>query len=224
MATYNGSEYLKEQVDSILVQLSDDDELVVSDDGSADSTIEILQSYNDPRIKIHHNIERKGVIGNFENALSKSIGDYIFLSDQDDVWAKDKVKLCLKKLENCDLVLHDAQGWDGENFLWESFFSLRGAKKGYWQNLLKNGYIGCCMAFTNKLKSVVLPFPKSISMHDVYIGLVAERKFRVKFIDHALIKYRRHSNNASPTGEKSSYSIMHKCKSRINLLIYTLTK
>ena len=84
MATYNGEKYLREQVGSILTQLGENDELVVSDDGSTDSTIDILKSYNDPRIKIFINTGRHGVNSNFENALRHADGDYIFLSDQDD--------------------------------------------------------------------------------------------------------------------------------------------
>ena len=72
--TYNGEKFLKPQVDSVLSQLSQDDEIIVSDDGSSDNTIEILESYKDRRIKIFKN-SRKGVISNIENALQQSIGE-----------------------------------------------------------------------------------------------------------------------------------------------------
>ena len=68
MATYNGAKYIKEQLDSIIPQLREDDELIVSDDASKDDTLKIVQSYNDPRIKIFHN-ENHGVAHNFENAM-----------------------------------------------------------------------------------------------------------------------------------------------------------
>ena len=89
MATYNGEKYIREQIDSILPQLSDSDELVISDDGSSDSTIDIIQGYNDRRIRLYHNT-RHGVTWNFENALRQSRGDVIFLADQDDVWKPGK--------------------------------------------------------------------------------------------------------------------------------------
>ena len=108
MATYNGERYLREQVDSILRELGEGDELVISDDGSTDSTLDIIKSFGDVRIKIFHNEGHHGVNGNFENAISKSTGDYIFLSDQDDVWIEGKVKECLEALGDSDLVLHDA--------------------------------------------------------------------------------------------------------------------
>ena len=99
LASYNGERYIREQVDSIIAQLDSIDELVISDDGSTDGTLDILASYNDPRIHVYHNEENHGVNGNFENALKHSQGDYIFLSDQDDVWLPGKVEACLKALE-----------------------------------------------------------------------------------------------------------------------------
>ena len=87
MATYNGEKYIQEQIDSILCQLSKDDELVISDDHSTDATCDIIKSYNDRRIKLFLNELAKGVTHNFENALLHSKGDIIFLADQDDVLA-----------------------------------------------------------------------------------------------------------------------------------------
>lgn len=114
MATYNGAIFIREQVDSILNQEFKENpciemELIVSDDGSADGTIDILENYHDDRIKIFHhngcksykylNATRK-CMKNFENAMMNAKGDYIFLSDQDDVWYPwkiDKVVTALKK-------------------------------------------------------------------------------------------------------------------------------
>ena len=105
IATYNGEKYIMDQVSSILPQLSEEDEIIVSDDGSSDKTLEILDSFSDSRIKVFTHIKEanpffKGAksiyaTSNFENALSKCNGDIIFLSDQDDVWYPDKVKTCL---------------------------------------------------------------------------------------------------------------------------------
>lgn len=102
MATYNGGRFIKEQIDSILPQLSQYDELIVSDDGSTDRTLEIIASYKDERIKVFHH-QKTGnkyyptlkvcySTNNFENALKQAKGDYIFLCDQDDIWEKNKVE------------------------------------------------------------------------------------------------------------------------------------
>ena len=88
VTTYNGSLFLKEQIDSILCQLNKDDEIIISDDGSIDNTISIIESYNDCRIKIFYHTTIKNqyrfdlTTRNFENALFQAKGDYIFFADQ----------------------------------------------------------------------------------------------------------------------------------------------
>ena len=91
MATYNGERYIKEQVSSIMQQLGENDELIVSDDGSSDSTLQVLDSFHDSRIKVFSG-PRTGLTYNFENAIKNANGDYLFLSDQDDVWECNKVE------------------------------------------------------------------------------------------------------------------------------------
>ena len=90
IATYNGGAFIKDQIYSILLQLSQNDEIIISDDGSRDSTLNILFSFNDSRIKIYKNGGKHGVVSNFENAIKHATGDYIFLCDQDDVWMPGK--------------------------------------------------------------------------------------------------------------------------------------
>src|SRR5690606_26359089 len=90
MATYNGENHIEEQLESILKQLKDNDEVIISDDGYSDKTIELIKGFNDPRIKLFLNSFRN-IILNFEFALSKATGDFIFLSDQDDIWYDNKV-------------------------------------------------------------------------------------------------------------------------------------
>lgn len=92
MATYNGEKYLEQQIDSILMQLGSDDELIISDDHSSDRTVAIIEKYinNDHRVKLFMN-EESGVTSNFENAIKRTQNEIIFLSDQDDVWKPEKV-------------------------------------------------------------------------------------------------------------------------------------
>ncbi|MCD7932673.1 MAG: glycosyltransferase [Tannerellaceae bacterium] len=100
IATYNGEKYLKEQIDSILIQLEGEDELIISDDNSTDSTLQILKEYDDARIKTIEANQFNSPIYNFENAIKYSKGNIIILSDQDDIWYPykvDKIKTFLKK-------------------------------------------------------------------------------------------------------------------------------
>lgn len=223
MATYNGSKFIKEQLDSILPQLSEDDEIIVSDDGSTDGTLEILANFHDERVKVFLNEGRHGVVPNFENALSKASGDIIFFSDQDDIWASKKVKIMLNELRDADLVVHDALIMDGEdNVSNVNYFSIRHPHKGYWHNLWENCFVGSCLAFRREMLPYVYPFPKHILWHDMWIGLVVSKKGRVKFIDDKLLYYRRHGGNASATGEKSTFSLWKKIKYRTQMLYYSL--
>ncbi len=223
MATYNGEKYLREQVDSILAQLGNDDELIISDDGSTDSTIRILESYNDSRIKIFHNIKNHGVNGNFENALNQANGDYIFLSDQDDVWIPGKVETCINALQTSKCVVHDCYVVDGNLIITsDSFFAERGSRSGFFHNWIKNGYLGCAMAFRREILELVLPIPLKLPVwHDIWIGVLCDIKFGVTFIPFKGIYFRRHSTNTSVTAKKS-FPLSKKVSYRIKELPYIL--
>lgn len=218
MATYNGEKFISSQLCSILCQLDKTDEVVISDDNSSDDTINIIKSFKDERIRIIENQSRRGPACNFETALSHSANQYIILSDQDDVWLPHKVMILVKLLNAHDLVVHDCDVIDMlGNKLHDSFFALRGSQVGFWNNILKNSYIGCCMAFKREILLYALPFPNTIHMHDWWIGLLAERKFSTYLCEEKLIHYVRHGNNASPTGERG-YGLLRKISNRLIML------
>lgn len=218
MATYNGEKYIKQQIDSILKQLTVDDELIISDDGSTDTTLKIINSYNDSRIKVV-NGPKLGVKQNFANAIKKCTGKYIFLSDQDDIWIDNKVNKVLRTFENnkCTCIVHDAIVFDSNtnNILYDSFYKLRNSKKGIVKNIIKNSYIGCCMAFDSRMKDKILPIPNDIEMHDQWIGILNDKYGNVLFIKDKLLKYRRHSNNVSSL---KHHSLMKMIKNRLILI------
>ena len=218
MAVYNGEKYIKEQIDSILLQLSQYDELIISCDKSSDSTLKILENYSeDKRIKVIKG-PSKGILENFANAIQNCNNEYIFLSDQDDIWLEEKVKSVLDVFEktNAIVVLHDAKIADADlNILEDSFFEKRGCQKGILKNIVKNSYIGCCMAFKSELKSAILPIPKDIPMHDQWIGLLGEKFGNVEFLNKPLILYRRHGANLSA---ETHSGIITMIKWRISLI------
>lgn len=198
MATYNGERFLKKQLESIINQTLKVDEIIISDDGSTDNTLRIIENIQSPIIKVVRG-PRQGVIKNFENSLKISKGDYIFLADQDDIWTLDKVEKTIELLKDNDLVIHNASIIDqNEKIIFDSsFFEIRNSKKGLLKNLYKNSYIGCCMAFNRKILNKVLPFPNDIPMHDSWIGLVAELYGKVYFNKEVLFYYRRHEMNVT---------------------------
>lgn len=200
MAAYNGEKFISDQIESIIKQLSYDDELVISLNNSTDSTEAIINSYfKDNRVKLFK-CEEKGIIANFENAIKNCKGDIIVLSDQDDIWLDNKL-LILKEYYNnndCIAVIHDCSIVDENlNCIENSFYKYNHSKKGFIKNLVKNSYIGCCMSFKKELIAEILPIPRDVPMHDQWIGLIAELEGNVTFLDKVLLLYRRHSSNAS---------------------------
>ena len=212
MATFNGQEFLKDQLDSILSQLGDRDEVIISDDGSQDETLSIIKLFSNPR---------NGIVRNFENAMINAKGEYIFFADQDDIWCENKISVCMMDFqEGYDLVLSDCVIFDSSTgeILRDSFFRFNNSRKGIVNNIINNSYIGCCMAFNGKIKNIVLPFPSMIPMHDSWIGINAEIHGKVSFNKAKLIKYRKHLKNASYTGNGiSKYSLYRKVFFRVVL-------
>lgn len=220
MATYNGEKYIFEQINSILSQLNKNDELIISDDKSTDNTIKIIGSFQDSRIKLFINEKRNGVILNFENALLKASGDYIFLSDQDDVWLPNKINVMLNYLQTYDLVVANVILVNSSlNIIKKTFWKNQKSISCFFYNLYKNPYLGCSMAFRNEILKYILPFPKNIPMHDIWIGLCTQI-FSKKccYINTPLMYYRRHGNNLSFTGENSSFSLFKKITYRLQII------
>lgn len=201
MAAYNGEKYIKIQIETILPQLNAGDELVISLDPSVDSTETIIREFMkaDKRVRLLRG-KGKGLVCNFNNAIKHCRNDIIFLTDQDDLWNKDKVSSILECFQNpeVNVVVHDAKVVNEKmECLYPSFFQVRGCGKGILKNMIKNSYIGCCMAFRKDIKKYILPFPTNIPMHDQWIGLIGEITGKNVFIDKTLISYRRHGDNAS---------------------------
>lgn len=212
MATYNGETYLKPQIDSILKNLSINDELVISDDGSTDKTIEYINEYlkKDSRVKLIKG-PRKGFVKNFENAMNHSKGKYIFLADQDDIWSDNKVQQVMRCFSesNATLVVHDCRVIDEQGKIIEpSFFKLKKSGPGIVHNLIRNSYIGCCMAFNRDLFKVALPIPSKVPFHDEWLGLINDVIGKTVFLPQVLFSYRRHGDNISPMHHSSIFNMI----------------
>ena len=220
IATYNGERFIRQQIQSIVCQLNANDEVIVSDDGSTDATRDIIRSIGDRRIRIIEGPERKSPTLNFECALKAAKGDYIFLSDQDDVWKQNKVEVCMKWLQQYACVVSDAEVTDYRlNPLHPSLYAIMQVRPGRIYNTIwKNGYTGCCMAFRRDVLNASLPFPKSIPMHDIWIGNVAAYKYNVKFITDKLIYFRRHNDTVSCNGKGSKFTIWQQIIFRLTII------
>lgn len=206
MATYNGELYIKEQLDSILCQLGKNDEIIISDDHSTDNTIQIIRNIGDSRIKIVLNEKDKGYVSNFENALLNANGDFIFLSDQDDIWLPEKVQESLRILKEKYFLVSNAIVINSKNgIIHNSFFDIVSHYRGFWKNIFKFSYLGCCMCFRREILQYALPFPRQrkLCTHDNWLFIVASFFYNVEILNKPLILYRRHGNNTSTGAEKN---------------------
>lgn len=221
IATYNGEAYIATQLASILPQLNAEDEIIISDDASKDGTLDVVRSFNDSRIKITKGPATGSAIDNFEHALRCAHGDVIYLSDQDDCWFPHKIEKMSQALTDADCVVSDCAITDPALQVTNpSFFQCNQTHFGKFYNLLiKNGYIGGCMAFKRNVLEKALPFPRHLPMHDLWIGNVAAFLFRLRFIEEPLSYFRRSGNNVSTSGQKSRYSFKHKIYIRLKTLM-----
>ncbi|WP_202304568.1 glycosyltransferase family 2 protein [Dryocola clanedunensis] len=211
MATYNGEKFIAQQIESILAQDHDNFTIYISDDGSTDQTVEIIKSFSEygSKIKIVNTERVGGVMKNFEKALTYSKADYIMLSDQDDVWYKNKIQTsldCILKEENCaskkvplmvytDLELVD----ENLSLIDESFYHASGLNP--YRNLIidnllwMNSVWGCTILLNRAALSTCLPFKYPLMMHDHWLAMNTLKNGKLVYIDKPLIKYRQHSSN-----------------------------
>lgn len=236
MATYNGERFIKQQIDSILSQLSSDDELIISDDGSTDGTLEIIASYNDKRIKLFKHdkqiIKTKYsrnniyVTKNFENALNHCSGDFIFLSDQDDECLPNKYTELLKLLEKNDVVMCNYSIIDQNNneIISSNYNSSYYLHSSFIKDLLHPKFLGCCMGIRKEALSYILPFPSRLVAHDFWIGLLSLKMNKFCFTENVLHKYRRHMGNVCFDEKTNSNPFFYKIFYRIQLLNQILNR
>lgn len=205
MATYNGEEYLKEQLNSFAMQSRLPDELVICDDCSSDETILIIEEFiriSPFSVRLIKNSINLGYIKNFEKALSLCTGELIFLSDQDDVWFSEKIQ-CVENTfnesEDTLLVVHDGKIVD-ERLNWNGATSLSQVRSGFGGD--EHLITGNLSVIHKDLLRCILPFPNELAEitkigHDGWIHLIAKFMGTRRVIASPLMLIRRHSLNTS---------------------------
>ena len=210
LCTYNGEKFLREQLDSILNQTKAVDEIVVCDDGSTDSTLQILEEYyqKNPEIfRIFKNEINLRSVKNFEKAISLCENEIIFLCDQDDFWIENKVETItnfFQKNPTINVVATNGFGIDDAgnllevHSLWDipRFFQEENIEIDYFKIIAFAGNIatGASMALRKKFVKDVIPFPVIEEFHhDEWIALNAASNQSFEFLQEKLFKYRIHS-------------------------------
>jgi glycosyltransferase involved in cell wall biosynthesis len=227
MCTFNGAEFLWEQLQSFLVQTHQPDELIVCDDNSTDETVELVEKFAQEapfRLSLQVNEERLGSNANFQRAIERCSGDIIFLSDQDDVWLPEKIERMLEAFEaspttamffSDGILINEESQPIGTN-LWERTFPHElqmWAQRGdlfrviLWQNVVT----GATVAFRSEIRGQILPFPNDIPnlIHDGWIAARLARNNALGRIEQPLIKYRIHHRQQLGVAREVSGSLTY---------------
>lgn len=198
MAAYNGAKYIQEQLDSFAAQTQLPDELVVCDDASSDETIAILTRFAQAapfNVIVVRNEQNLGFAKNFGKALSLCSGDYIFLSDQDDIWFPNKLEVVTKHMKEtgAQVVINDmAVSYSKTDIPFSTLTQLKN------NNISPNWYVnGCATTITHEFKKIILPIPDVFKAHDEWINFLANYLGVRSILNHVLQLYRRHETNTA---------------------------
>jgi glycosyltransferase involved in cell wall biosynthesis len=221
MATYNGQDYVAEQIASILEQLSADDELIVVDDASKDATVDVVRSINDSRIVLLPSRENQGYVASFEKAIAASKGAYIMLSDQDDVWLPGRVDKLVESLQTKAFAASNFTVFGGPANRLQKVQLKESDSRRWLSNLVTTWigirpYYGCTMAFRADAKRLILPFPTFLmETHDQWIAIVANINREMAHVEPATVARRLHEQNTTPKKRRPISTII---RARIMLL------
>jgi glycosyltransferase involved in cell wall biosynthesis len=222
LCAYNGKKFLEQQIDSILNQSYKNIELIIVDDNSTDNTIDIINRYikYDNRIRLYKNSKNIGFIKNFEKAISLCTGEYICLCDQDDIWLKDKVKILVENIKDNTLIYSNASLVDEDgNDLNKSLVDPEKMIKGNNNKafILNNCVSGNTLMFKKELIEHILPIPKKVSLHDIWIAFVATTYGNITYVEESLVKYRRYSGQITADKQKHKQKFSKRFQNKNNL-------
>ncbi len=235
LATYNGEMFLEEQLNSIINQSYTNWNIIISDDGSTDRTLDIIKKYQNKKIKIIESKKHGNPRDNFLDLLNYSDSNLIMFCDQDDIWKPDKIMNAYETIkddyrDNKPVVsFSDLVVTDGDLKIYsESFFKLENVKPSTKLNffLTQNCIAGCTTIFNRQMKDALLSIKntKNIIMHDWAMGIIGSTFGKVIYNEHKDIFYRQHGNNS--VGAQKVFSIaflmnrlqnIHKISSNIRM-------
>lgn len=212
LSTYNSSKYLRELLDSIINQTITNWTLFIRDDGSTDSTLQIIQEYylkNPEKITlISDNIKKQGAGKSFMHLLSIVDAQYYMFCDHDDIWLPAKIEKTISKLNEIELlkkeepilIFTDMKVVDENlNIINKSMWNFQKTKPEYSKNIythaVSNSVSGCTMMINRKAKELAFPYPQEAFMHDWWITLKIAYYGTVDYVNEATVLYRQHSEN-----------------------------
>lgn len=201
LSTYNGHDYIRQLVDSVLVQENVEIKLQVRDDGSSDDTIEILKSYQDSRISIRTGDNLKPALSFLRLLKECDDSEYYAYCDQDDYWYPNKLYTAISELEKYDSPALFISTYDVTDEKLNKLFTfdMKFNEPLRLQDvLLYRAPSACNMVFNHKLREVINKSnPKFIRMHDFWTLIVSlSHKYEIVTKDIPLMKYRQHEGES----------------------------
>jgi glycosyltransferase involved in cell wall biosynthesis len=230
MATYNGENYLREQVDSLLAQNYPSLEFIFVDDASRDSTRAILQEYavSDSRIRLVTNPANQGLLATFERGIREAKGEMIALADQDDVWMPNKISLLAAAIGHNSMIYADSALTDAAGTVTGKFSDRN--QLGDYPSALHYVFgtkaMGHAMLFKREIIDIALPFPDYVG-HDYILGFAAAALNGVGYFPATLVNYRQHSSNtmgADLSKGKKNYNSREERNARIVKRLHLLVE
>lgn len=221
LSTYNGSKFLREQLDSLLAQSFENYIIWVRDDGSMDSTKAIIEEYkvlypNKFNLVDWESSRNLGFGASFLRLLEVANGDLYFYCDQDDIWFQNKLEIMTSHYQNCEgkttpCLLHSDMAYTGDGTPRESsFFDQTNYLSVCKDKFLFRGYLpGCSMALNNELKKVCLGSDYKLS-HDFLAYFMAKTYGKLELINFSLLQYRVHNGNTVGLGKSTSIVLLLK--------------
>lgn len=205
MCVFNGNKYLSQQIDSILSQSYDNFELLILDDHSTDSSVDIISYYSntDSRIRLIKQPRNLGFNKNFEYGLQQAKGEFIAISDQDDIWLPHKISKLVNNIKDATLIYSNSQHIDEYNSLLPQKLdnNINHIDEPKFTSFLDENFVtGHTCIFRRELLGYILPFPEDIYFYDWWIGFAASYVGRIKYLDEVLTHYRIHPNSLIQLG------------------------
>ncbi len=213
LAAHDGARWIGEMLTSVLAQLGPDDEVVVVDDASRDETVALVESMDDPRIRLHRNETNVGYVRTFDRAMRLSKADVVLLADQDDVWVPGRVDAMVAALEHHGVVATSIAvlGDPLEPPRWplrardssRRLLNLTAVMIGV------RWYSGCAMGVRRDVLATVLPIPTWVhESHDLWIGIVGNVQGEMVHLEHPSVARRLHDANQTPLGWRGPVQIL----------------
>jgi glycosyltransferase involved in cell wall biosynthesis len=230
MTTYNGAAYLQEQLDSLAAQSRPPAELVVGDDGSADTTIDILQRFAATApfvVRVLRNPQRLGYRANFMNVARQCTGDLISFCDQDDVWRPDKLSKVVAAFEQTDVLMafHNSLIVDAARHPVSPFYGVPPMPAVAARLTLSPWMFS--YGFTQTFRAELLPaaslsgmmmdplHPSELIGHDVFFFILAAGLGCIAYLDEPLVEYRQHGKNVFGSGKRTKPGFVDRWRYRL---------